>query len=216
MENYEKQLSTNKPFFASKRRLTVDGPDGDSNTKERNRLMAIQRYEIKLPIYIDNLIFSRFLLVLLSERLCFHLVATLRDHKYFIVDWIRLEALWKASTQLVEIVFFSRRASPQTSSTILIFNWENVDLRTAEKNLGVTFYSRAAGAVRNDQLYDSFSLGFCCKRLSESLRQATRPSRPLQLPAWFISCERRWLSSTTLLLLLLDRENRLSKKTFST
>lgn len=49
--------------------------------EEKKRLKAIQLYEIKIPIYIDNLIFFFFS--------CF----TLKDHKYFIVDWIRLEAL---------------------------------------------------------------------------------------------------------------------------
>lgn len=57
-EKGEKQLSANKQYKASKHQLTVDGPDGDSTWKEKKkRLKAIQHYEIKMPIYIDNLIF---------------------------------------------------------------------------------------------------------------------------------------------------------------
>lgn len=65
--------------------------------KRKKRLKAIQHYEIKI-IYIDNLFFLLFLLSALS--------VTPKDHKFFIVDWIRLEALSKASTLLVKIVFF--------------------------------------------------------------------------------------------------------------
>lgn len=104
--------------IAFKHQLTVDGHNGKG--KNKKRLKAIQHCEIKMPIYIDNLIF--FFFSVFTSRF------TLKDHKYFIVDWIRLEALWKHQHSWWKLFSFHSPAVPATATTIMIFNWENVDI----------------------------------------------------------------------------------------
>lgn len=164
--------------------------------KGTKRFKALQHYEIKMPIYIDNLIFFSFFF-------CFHLVATLKDHKYSIVDWIRLEALaWrKARAQLVKIVFFSQPI-PRHQRQQSRFSIEKMSIWANNKKAKLLSLfttrrrRRAAGAMKNDhwKLYDIFLFAlpspFLLKQLSESSRHSTLVSASA-ISTWFISCDRR-------------------------
>jgi hypothetical protein len=61
--------------------------------------------------------------------------ATLKDHKYFIVDWIRLEALFEKAHQhsWVKIVFSFQ--CPCHAANNHSFQLRNVDLRVQQKKL---------------------------------------------------------------------------------
>lgn len=100
---------------------------GTLHKRNKKCLKAIQHYEIKMPIYIDNSIF------LLSA---FNLSLRQETHKYFIVDWIRLEAsLWRHQHSWVKIVFsflFARPPSPAAATAIMISNWKRFDLRATK------------------------------------------------------------------------------------